>query len=247
MRRVARWLLACAFACVALVGGSWSGDAFAGAAAAASPVRQRPAYGGAIPGGEIPIGDALEVNGQPMQLSIFYTADPPTDVIRFYALAFQARGVLPVLSGGPGLAAVSVLDPKTGLQHFVSAIPQPGAQTLVLVGVTNPRRPPRFTRGAQEAGFPVPIENRAFLGYRAADAATESETAQFISSLPPADVLAFYRSALAAQGWEERGGESTPALAVFGREGAALSVAVQALGPEAGAAVFVNRTSGRLP
>src|SRR3954469_25990862 len=100
MRRVARWLLACAFACVALVGGSWSGDAFAGAAAAASPVRQRSAYGGAIPGGVSPLCDSPEVNGRPMQLSIFYPAHPPTDVIRFYALAFQARRVLPVLPGG---------------------------------------------------------------------------------------------------------------------------------------------------
>jgi len=35
-------------------------------------------------GGEIRIGDSLVVNGQPMQLSVFYTADPPARVIEFY-------------------------------------------------------------------------------------------------------------------------------------------------------------------
>jgi hypothetical protein len=192
------------------------------------------------------VGDALEVSGQPMQLSIFYTADAPNDVALFYARAFEARGVLPIISSEAGFAHVSGFDRKDGLQHFITAMPQPSGQTLVMLGVTNPRRPPRLTRGAQDAGFPVPEESRAYLGYRSSDASGEAESAQFVSSLSPSDVLAFYRRELGSR-WAERAGAGSAALGVFARGGEVLSVAVQALGDKGGAAVFVNHTGGSAP
>ena len=247
MNRALRMLASLSVAAAALFAGAWAGGARGGARAASAPSPRAevgPAYA-QRQGGEIPVGDSLEVSGQPMQLSIFYTADAPAQVVLFYARAFQARGVMPVLSNEAGLSHVPGFDRKDGLQHFITAIPQPSGQTLVMLGVTNPRRPPRLAHGAQDAGFPVPDESRAYLGYRSSDASGNAESAQFVSSLSPAAVLAFYRHQLIPRGWPERTGSA--ALGVFVREEGVLSVAVQALGDKDGAAVFVNRTDGGAP
>jgi hypothetical protein len=247
MNRAVRTFASLSVAAAALFAGAWAGGARGGARAAAGPPPRAevgPAYA-QRQGGEIPVGDSLEVSGQPMQLSIFYTADAPAQVVLFYAGAFEARGVMPVISNEAGFAHVSGFDRKDGLQHFITAIPQPSGPTLVMLGVTNPRRPPRLAHGAQDAGFPVPEESRAYLGYRSSDASGNAESAQFVSSLPPAAVLGFYRHELLSRGWTERTGSA--ALGVFMRGAGVLSVAVQALGDEGGAAVFVNRTGGGAP
>jgi hypothetical protein len=150
--------------------------------------------------------------------------------------------VLPIVSSESGFAHVSGFDRKDGLQHFITAVPQPSGQTLVMLGATNPRRPPRLTQGAEGAGFPVPDTSRAYLGYRSSDASGEAESAQFLSSSPPSAVLAFYRRELLSRGWTERSAAGSAALCVFARGGEVLSVAVQALDEKGSAAVFVNRT-----
>ena len=232
-----------AAACAVLFLGAWAGGASA-QAGRASRATDELAYQRHSEVGEIPVGDSLEVNGQPMQLSIFFTSDPPPRVVEFYAQAFEARGVLPIVSADPNLASVAGFDTKDGLQRFISALPQPDGQTLVLVGVTNPRRPPRFTKGAEEAGFPLPKENRAYLGYRSSDEGAQAETGQYVSSLAPDALLAWYRREMPARGWTERGQDGSASLAMFAKEGSILSVAVQALGDKAGSAVFVNQTQG---
>ncbi|HEY6909847.1 MAG TPA: hypothetical protein VI356_10785 [Myxococcales bacterium] len=243
MNRAVKMVVSLSVACAALLAGAWAGGAGNARAEPGAPPRAEagPEYA-RRDGGEIPVGDSLEVSGQPMQLSIFYTGDAPKDVVLFYARAFEARGVLPVVSSEANFAHVSGFDRKDGLQHFITAMPQPSGQTLVMLGVTNPRRPPRLTHGAQDAGFPVPEQSRAYLGYRSSDASGDAESAQFVSSLSPADVLAFYRRELASRRWTERAGAGSAALGVFARGGEVLSVAVQALGDKGGAAVFVNHT-----
>src|SRR5437763_13082448 len=124
-----------------------------------------------------------------MQLSIFFTGDEPRRVVAFYAEAFRARGLTPVLTE----VHVSAFDPKDGWQRFITAIPQGDGQTMVMVGATNPRRPPHYLSGATAAGFPIPPENRGFLGYTSEDLGSKAETAQLMSSLSPAEVVAFYR------------------------------------------------------
>ena len=238
-----------AAACAVLLGGAWAGGALQEARAEKgrpSRATDELGYQRHSEVGEIAVGDSLEVNGQPMQLSIFYTSDAPQRVVQFYADAFAARGVLPIIAADPELAHVAGFDPKDGLQRFISALPQPDGQTLVLVGITNPRRPPRFTKGADEAGIPLPKENRAYLGYRSSDEGAQAESGQYVSSLAAADLLAWYRRELPSRGWAERTQDSTPALAVFAKSGSILSVAVQTLGDK-GAAVFVNQTSGGSP
>ena len=236
-----RLLVSCGVATAALLAGAWMGGAFAETAGGAP----RPWLGEPRREGAIPIGDALEVSGQPMQLSLFYTADPPRRVALFYADAFRARGFLPVLAADAELAHVSVFDPASGRQRFVSAIPQPDRQTLVLIGTTDPRRPPRFMSGPGGASFPVPPEHRAFVGFRSMDGATKAESAQFVSPLGPGEVAGFYRRSLAGEGFVERP-ESSAGLLSFARPGASVSVALQKLADSQGAAVFVTRIEGDL-
>ncbi len=236
-----RSLVALGASFAVLFAGAWAGTA-RGAAGPATRVDRDLAR--ATAAAVIPVGDSLEVAGQPMQLSVFYTPDPPDRVALFYARAFAARGVLPVASSSAGFAHVSAFDRRDGLQRFVTAVPQPSRETLVMVGISNPRSPPRFTRGAESASFPVPPDHRAFLAYRSSDASGGAESAQFVSSSSPAEVLSFYRRELGARGWSQRPAEGGASLAVFARGAEVLSVAVQALEAAGGAAVFVNRTDG---
>jgi len=231
-------------AAVAVLGlGAYAGGAFSPAQAAKgrpARVSDEQRYDKEPEAGEIAVGDALNVSGQPMQLSIFFTGDSAARVVAFYAEAFRARGLTPVISE----THVSAFDPKDGWQRFITAMPQGDGQTMVMIGATNPRRPPRFLKGAEAAGFPVPPENRGFLGYTSEDMGNKAETGQFMSSLAPAGVAEFYRRELAAKGWTERKQEATQDLITFARGGEILSVAMQALDEKSGAAVFVTRTEG---
>jgi hypothetical protein len=237
-----RLAIALCAACAALFGGAWAGGAFARPgpaprAQAATPYAHEAQS-------EIAVGDGLVVSGQPMQLSLFYTSDAPDKVVAFYADAFQARGVMPIVIGDKNMAHVSGFDPRDSVQRFISAVPQPDGTTMVMIGLTNPRKPPRLLRGAQTAGFPVPPENRAFMGFRSDDAGAHAESGQFVSSLSPAQVAAFYREKLPAQGYAESKPDSTESMLVFRKQGATLSVALQKLEEKSGAAVFVNRVEG---
>jgi len=213
-----------ATAAVVLAGGA-AGGAFA-------TTREAPA--------RIRIGDSLEVNGQPMQLSLFSTSDPPAQVVAFYTAAFLERGLLPVTFAGH----VSVFDPKDGLQRFVTAIAQPNAETLVLIGSTNPRKPPLLLRSAKAAKVAVPEGSRAFLGYASDDDGVHAESAQFVTSEPPEQVAAFYRQSMSAKGFRERA-ESAPSFLQFDKGGESFSAGIQALDDKGGAAVFVQRLEKR--
>jgi len=106
------------------------------------------------------------------------------------------------------------------------------------------RKAPRFTRAAAKMPFPVPDEQRGFLGYEAVDGAVRSQNGQFACSLSAPAVLAWNRQALAAQGYEHNARESSEALGVFVKPGSSVTVAVQALEEKKGAMVFVNRIEG---
>ena len=85
--KVVRILAAIATSATVLVGGAWSGGALA--------ERRAPERAAAVtcPGSHdvVRIGEGLAVAGQPMQLSLFRTGDPPTRLARFYADAFRAQ------------------------------------------------------------------------------------------------------------------------------------------------------------
>lgn len=263
-RRAARWALACVATSAVFGAGAWLGDG-----AAARPPRPGAGGRGPLAGAdrsgrrEIPIGDALWVNGQPMELSVLSTSDGPEQVIRWYSEALGRKGLRPYARADARVGHVSVFDPDDGLQHFVTALPQPDGQTLVLLGATDPRRPPRLG-DASALSFPVPPEQRGLLWYASEDAGSRAQNAQFVCPLEAFAVLAFYRRELAARGYVEQASGAGAALAVFRKPGAAVSVAVQSLGraasagsrpsteggmagdPRTGTAVFVSRVEGGL-
>lgn len=189
---------------------------------------------------QIRVADALEVNGQPMKLSLFSTPDPAPQVIAFYTTAFLKRGLLPVTFAGH----VSVFDPKDGMQRFVTAIAQPNGETLVLIGSTNPRKPPLLLRSAKAAKVPVPDDARAFLGYSSDDDGVHAESAQFVTSQAPEQLASFYRRTMLADGFRERA-ESAVSFLQFDKGGESFSAGIQALDDKGGAAVFVQRLEKR--
>jgi hypothetical protein len=231
-----RLALALALATATLGLGASIGGAFAGSARAAVPGRADVRVAG-----EVAVGDALEVAGQPMQLSVFYTGDPPSRVVAFYADAFRARGLLPVVSQSP--AHVAVFDAADGLQRFVTAFAQPDGQTMVLTGTVDPQRPAEWLPSASRASLPIPPEHRAFFGFRSRDGQARAESAQFSSALSIGEVAGFYRQAFGREGYLEdgRGGEG---LLLFRRSGASVTVALQKLATGAGSAVFLTRIDG---
>lgn len=233
-----RLLLALAAAATTLLLGASAGGAFDRSVKPAAPAASYPRAAG-----EIPIGDALEVSGQPMRLSVFHTADLPSRVVRFYADAFRARGLIPILSGEDAPAHVSAFDPGDGLQRFVSALSQGDGNTLVMTGTVDPRRPAMLLPGADGVSFPVPSERRALLGFRSRDGEARAESARFLSSLSVGEVSRFYRQALGREGYVEVAGGGEGFLS-FQKPGASLSVALQKLAAQSGSAVFVTRIDG---
>ena len=234
-----RILAAGATAAAVLLCGAWAGGALAQRRA---PEPTTGTYPGSLD--VVRLGEGLAVAGQPMQLSLFRTADTAPRVARFYADAFRARGLTPVVSSETGLAHVAAFDPADGLQRFISAIRAPDGSTLVLLGATNPRIPPRFLEGGERASFPVPNGHRGFLAFRSSDAGSSAESAQFVSPLTPRAVASFYRKALVAQGYAETPVGPGEGMLTFLKPGSAISVATQGLGEPAGAAVFITRTEG---
>jgi hypothetical protein len=235
-----RILAACAAAATVLLGGAWAGGALA--------ERRAPEGAAAVtyPGNRdvVRIGEGLAVAGQPMQLSLFRTGDPPTRIARFYADAFRAQGLTPIMSSETSLAHVAAFDPGDGLQRFITAIRSHAGGTLVMVGSANPRVPPRFLEAGERASLPLPPGHRGFLGFRSADAGASAESAQFVTSLAPREVASFYRSALAAEGYRETSDARNEGLLTFMKRGSAISLAMQNLGEPSGAAVFVTRSEG---
>ena len=243
-----RALCAAVAALAVLVLGAWGGGAFSAArAGAGGPARAHIAddYPRRAEGGEIRIGDALVVNGQPMQLSVFYTSDAAERVVEFYAASFREKGLVPIARSEGQLGHVSALDPSDGLQRFITALPAPGGQTMVMTGAVDPRKAPELVTASRRAPFPVPEEHRAYLGYSSDDAGTRADAGQFVTALAPEQVREYYRQELRARGFDERQRESMPGLLQFAKSGGdAVTVAVQALGDGEGAAVFVSQTRG---
>jgi hypothetical protein len=228
-----------------LLGGTWAGGAFAELARGGQARSGRePPYPGSD--GDVWLGDSLQVDGQPMELSLFYTQDPPERVIRFYSDAFRARDLTPIASLEGTLAHAATFDPVSGLQRFVNAVAQPDGQTLVMSGAANPRKPPSLTMAAESASFPLPPGHRAYLGFRGVDPGTRSESAQFVSALAPREVASFYRAALGTRGFTERAGAAGEGLLTFTKPGVTICIALQKLDERSGAAVFVTRTEGDL-
>ncbi len=244
---------ALSLASAALLGGAWAGQGLELDAGAGLDARGREKEGSATrraistlavrpPDGRsdaIAIGDALEVAGQPITLSSFSTFDLPSRVIAFYAEAFRARGLVPVVSESEAFAHVSVFDPSDGLQRFAGALPLPGGGALVLTGTADPRLAPQMLSGERTVSLPLPPEHRALLSFRSVDGGTRAETAQFLTPMPVARVESFYREALGKQGYAQSGSREGGVL-TFAKPGVTFSLAAQDW-KGSGTAAFVTR------
>jgi hypothetical protein len=245
--RLLRTAIAVLAAAAVLLAGAWAGGSCAPARAQAGSAPRVLTAGGfpqARETEQIPVGDALAVNGHPLRLSVFYTTDAPDQVIAFYAEAFRARGLLPIAAADRHLAHVSVLDPADGLQRGVTALFERSGHTLVLLAVSDPQHVPRLIERAPAAPYPVPAEHRAFLGYSSEDGSARAHSGQFVSSLATPHLVQFYRERLGAQGYAERTEHPGQGLLVFTRKSGTVSIALQALGDGGGSAVFVNQVDG---
>jgi len=228
--------------------GAWAGGGLS-AAQAGPGAPPRPHFAQEYPrqdqAGLVRIGDRLVVSGQPMQLSVFYTSDAPATVAAFYASSFREKGFAPVERNEGQLGHVSVFDPEDGFQRFITAVPGPRGQTLVMVGMVDPRHAPQLVSAARKAPFPVPESHRAYLGYSSSDASVRADSGQFVTTLSTAQVRDYYRRELAARGFEERKSESAAGLMEFKKAaGETLTLAVQALDERQGSAVFLSQTRG---
>jgi len=230
-----------------LLTGAWAGGSCAPARAqAVDPLHAPSAVGFPDAGGtpRVPVGDALAVNGHPMQLSVFYTGDAPDQVVAFYAEAFRARGLLPIAAADRHLAHVSVLDPADGLQRGVTALFERPGRTLVLLAVSDPAGVSGMLAPVPETPYPIPTEHRALLGFSSEDGRARAHSDQFVSSLAPPQLAQFYRERLGAEGYAERSEHPAPGLLVFTRRSSTISIALQALAEGGGSAVFVSHVEG---
>jgi hypothetical protein len=165
--------------------------------------------------------------------------------VDFYATNFREKGLVPIAKSQGQVAHVSVLDPEDGFQRFITALPGPGGQTLVMVGMVDPRHAPQLVSAARKASFPVPGSHRAYLGYSSTDASVRADSGQFVTALSTGEVRDYYRRELAAKGFEERKSQSSAGLVEFkGPKGETLTLAIQALDEKKGSAVFVSQTRG---
>jgi hypothetical protein len=240
-------------ATMTLLAGAWAGGALAPTgiedAARAAREERTPADGlGAerrYPRGmpATTIGESLEVSGLPMQLSVFQTPDPPQRVVAFYADAFRARGLLPVVSSDPSFAHAAAFDPADGLQRFVGALASPADFTMAVVGTVDRRRLPAADA---RPSFPLPEGHRPLLSYRSTDGAAQAESAQFLSGWSTSRIAAFYREVLARSGYAQVAG-APDGHWTFEKAGATVSLAARPLPAGAGSVAFVTRIERSAP
>ena len=126
----------------------------------------------------------------------------------------------------------------------MTALAEPSGLTLVLSAVSDPRHFALVPAREPDAPYPIPHDHRAFLGYRSQDGRARAHSGQFVTRMAPAQVAAFYKQNLSAQGYAERSGDSFASLLLFEKSGSVVSVAMQALREDAGAAVFVSQREG---
>lgn len=148
---------------------------------------------------EVPLGEGLNIWGNPAQLSLFWTGDSPEQVIRTYFEAWKDAGFDPQINELDQVSNVWFVDPSTGLMRSVTVLRQ-GEDTLVLPGVSDARFMPDPT--ARNAPVPVPENATAYLAHAADDTHSLSYSASFVVPISPARSLEFYKVELGKLGYD---------------------------------------------
>jgi len=157
-----------------------------------------PDYPGATEG-RIPVGDAIEAHGVPMNVQSFMTNDPPRKVLDFYEAHFK-KLKLPMLGNGDMVTkfpypSVTVLDEAHDVDLSVIAVPSPDKRTMVFLALADMRPLVQDLDRAQTERFgglvPYPkAQDPASMVFT--DGEVKRIQVNFESSDSPKQVLEFY-------------------------------------------------------
>ncbi|MBS2030482.1 MAG: hypothetical protein JST54_21445 [Deltaproteobacteria bacterium] len=165
-----------------------------------------PNYPGATEG-RIPVGDAIEAHGVPMNVQSFMTNDPPRKVLDFYEAHFKKLG-LPMIGNGDMVTkfpypSVTVLDEAHDLDLSVIAVPSPDRRTMVFLALADMQPLVHDLDRAQAERFgglaPYPkAQDPASMTF--IDGEVKRVQVNFESGDSPQDVIAFYTRTFGEQG-----------------------------------------------
>jgi hypothetical protein len=151
--------------------------------------------------GEVPIGDMLEMWGQPSQLNMFWTNDSADEVARTYSDAWKAAGFEPRTQRIDRVVNVSFVETTTGLMRTVT-IMEAGDQRVVLPGLTDIRVAPDTT--PDRSPVPVPEGASGFVAHTADDSGSVAYNASYAAPIASDTIIAFYRAEMTRLGYTER-------------------------------------------
>ena len=157
-----------------------------------------PNYPGATEG-RIPVGEAIEAHGVPMNVQSFMTDDPPRKVLDFYEAHFKKLG-LPMLGNGDMVTkfpypSVTVLDEAHDVDLSVIAVPSPDKRTMVFLALADMQPLVHDLDRAQTERFgglvPYPkAQDPASMTFT--DGEVKRVQVNFESGDSPKDIIAFY-------------------------------------------------------
>ncbi|MCP3057895.1 hypothetical protein LXT21_03800 [Myxococcus sp. K38C18041901] len=221
-------------------------------------------------GRRVPIGQQLDAHGVPMNLAAFETQASLEDVFAFYSRYFESKGwphgrlVVPEgLVPYPALGA-TLFD--EGLQLTVMVMPHHDDKGLtVVLGQADMEAWRSGSRGEDLADLP-PYPGTHPLAVRSSGEGSEAVTVSFDTADPLTKVEAFYRGALAEQGYAELPEEDVPSEPAEGarrlrfstragrqwslalsREGARTAITAQGLAPDAVSTSDASENEGGAP
>jgi hypothetical protein len=199
-------LIGVAVAALVVAGGLFAGAPEVRASGPSNPMHLSAPPGLAHGTAEVPIGDALELWGQPTRLDLFWTRDPVAEVTRTYVDAWKAAGFDPQVRKLDKVTSVSAVDNSTGLMRTVTVMDS-GDERLVIPGLTDIRVFPDVS--SAHAPVPIPEDADSFLANSADDTTSVSYSATFLMPTPADDVILFYMTEMKKRGYAE---EAKPQL-----------------------------------
>lgn len=187
---------AAAVLAVGLVAGAPATEANAPAGQVRLGVVDRPVEGG----GEVSLGDGLEIWGQPSQLSLFWTPDEVDTVTTSYLNAWDSAGLITNERRMGNVSIVSGLEESTGLMRTVTVLEHEGGERLVLPGITDIRSMPDPTPSG--APVPVPDNAKAYMAHVADDVVALTYSGNFLVPMAPSRLVRFYEVELGKLGYQ---------------------------------------------
>lgn len=151
--------------------------------------------------GEVPVGETLELWGQPSRLNMFWTSDTTDQIVRTYVDAWKAAGFEPRINKIDLVTHVAIVEASTGLMRSVTIL-EAGDQRTVLPGLTDIRVAPDLTTA--RAPVPIPSDASGYLAHVADDTNSVSYSASYAAPQLPSGIADYYRAEMTKLGYTER-------------------------------------------